>query len=307
MNISCILCKSADTAVSDSIDAKQLSILYKKRAGAEVERFFKQPTIHLYTCGNCGLKFYWPQAIGDGKFYDELLRYSGYYLEEKAEFTEASKLISANDHVLEVGCGEGLFTNFIQCKSYAGLEFSEDAIVKARKKGLNVINQTLEQHAASHPESYDVVCYFQVLEHVEEPGKFIDDSLKCLKRGGKLLVAVPSEDSFIKNVVNFYLNMPPHHASRWTDKALEKVAELFNLEVVKLFHEPLHVVHKKFYIKTAIYKKAIAVLGKKYKPVDRSVTGSLLYGIATILSYPGAAFLAKDLTGQSVFVVYKKK
>jgi SAM-dependent methyltransferase len=305
MNVSCILCESSNTYKADEIDTQQLSVLYKKRAGTDVSRFFTEPFIYLYTCNDCGLKFYWPQAIGDGKFYDELQRYSGYYLEEKAEFKEAAKFIGPNDRVLEIGCGEGLFTNFIQPASYTGLEFSEDAIRKGRERGITIINESIEQHAAHHAEAYDAVCYFQVLEHVQHLGRFIRDSLRCLRPGGKLLVAVPSEDSFIKNVVNFYLNMPPHHASRWTDHSLQQVAAMYNLDVLQLFHEPLHGVHKRFYVKTAVYNK---IMGKKRKPVDNSATATAAYAFAALLSYAAPVLLpAKEhITGQSVLVVYKK-
>jgi 2-polyprenyl-3-methyl-5-hydroxy-6-metoxy-1,4-benzoquinol methylase len=307
MSISCILCKSTDTYKTGSIDTVQLSALYKQRAHTAVERFFHQPTIELYTCRNCDLIFYWPQAVGDGKFYDELQCYSGYYLKEKAEFIEAAKFITTNETVLEVGCGEGLFTDYIKCKSYTGLEFSEDAIKKAKQKGLNVINESLEQHAATHAQAYDVMCYFQVLEHVPDPGGFIADSLRCLKPGGKLLVAVPSEDSFIKNVVNFYLNMPPHHASRWTDRALKRVAELFNLEVVELFHEPLHGVHKKFYTKTILHKKIMNLLGMQQRAVDNRITTKISYAIAHLTSYLPFRLTLKKSTGQSVLIAYRKQ
>ncbi|HEX6193876.1 MAG TPA: hypothetical protein VFZ42_15990, partial [Chitinophagaceae bacterium] len=81
MSIRCILCNSTDTHVSDRIDTAQLSSLYRDRAGTDAARFFNTPFIELRTCNHCGLKFYCPQAIGDGKFYDELQQYSGYYLE----------------------------------------------------------------------------------------------------------------------------------------------------------------------------------------------------------------------------------
>jgi 2-polyprenyl-3-methyl-5-hydroxy-6-metoxy-1,4-benzoquinol methylase len=307
MSISCILCKSGDTYKTGSIDTSQLSALYKKRAGTEVDRFFHQSTTEIYTCRNCDLIFYWPQAIGDGKFYDELQRYSGYYLKEKAEYVQAAKFISPDCNVLEIGCGEGLFTNYIQCKSYTGLEFSEDAIKKAKDRGLNIFNESIEQHVATHAQLYDVVCFFQVLEHVQDPGDFITHSLNCLKPGGKLLAAVPSEDSFIKDVVNFYLNMPPHHASRWTDKALFKVAELFNLQVVELFHEPLHGVHKRFYVKTMLHKKITALFGSIPKAVDDNFPTKIIYGFSHIASIiPSLLMNFKNVVGQSVLVAYKK-
>jgi 2-polyprenyl-3-methyl-5-hydroxy-6-metoxy-1,4-benzoquinol methylase len=306
MSIQCILCKSSDTIEKESIDTKQLAALYRHRADTPVERFFTTPFIELLECNSCGLKFYWPQAIGDGKFYDDLQRVAGYYLREKPEFTEAAHYISSTDDVLEIGSGEGIFTNFIKCKSYTGLEFSEDAIKKASAKGINIHNEGLAQHAATHAERYDVVCYFQVLEHVQHPHSFIADSLKCLKPGGRLLLAVPNEDSFIRNVINFYLNMPPHHASRWTHKALTRLADIFSLEIVKLFNEPLHDIHKKFYAKTRIFKKTSQILGRTTKAVDNKAATRLLYAFATVLSYPASIFLKKNTVGQSVLAVYKK-
>ncbi|HYF31094.1 MAG TPA: class I SAM-dependent methyltransferase [Chitinophagaceae bacterium] len=308
MGTECILCNSMNTVISAQIDTRELASLYHERAGTDARRFFNAAVICLYVCNDCGLKFYWPQAIGDGKFYDELQQYSGYYLQEKPEFREAAKFISSADNVLEIGCGEGLFANSIQYNSYTGLEFSEDAIRKAKQQGLNVLNESLQQHASTHEAQYDVVCYFQVLEHVSHPGSFIRDSLKCLKQGGKLLIAVPSEDSFIKDVVNFYLNMPPHHASRWTDRTLTKIAELYNLELMQLYHEPLHAIHKQFYLKTKLNKQLSALVGKKYKAVDTGVFNKLIYGTATLSSFALKGLIdSKNIIGQSVLGVYKKK
>ena len=307
MSIACILCNSTDNHVTDKIDTAQLGSLYRDRAGTDAARFFNTPFIELRTCNNCGLKFYCPQAIGDGKFYDELQQYSGYYLEEKAEFHKAATFIAPTDNVLEIGCGEGLFTKYIQYQSYTGLEFSDDAIRKARTRGLNVLSESIQLHASAHAGQYDVVCYFQVLEHVEHPGSFIRDSLKCLKPGGKLLLAVPSEDSFIKDAVNFYLNMPPHHASKWTDHTLKQIAKLYDLELVELYHEPLHAIHKQFYVKTKLNKKFSGMIGKKPYAVNAGLVNKTIYATAVLLSYPLKAFVRPgDITGQSVLAVYRK-
>ena len=78
-------------------------------------------------------------------------------------------------------------------------------------------------------------------------------TIDCLKPGGKLIIAVPSDDSFIRGAVNAYLNMPPHHASRWPDKTIKNIAPLFNINFIELHHEPLHKIHRRFYAKTKIY------------------------------------------------------
>ena len=306
--LQCILCYSNDIIKTESINTNDLVKLYRKRAGVDVRRFFAQKNIDFCSCKNCGLKFYWPQAIGDGMFYDELQQYRNYYLPEKAEFIEATKHITNADEVLEIGCGEGIFTNFIEYKSYTGLEFSDKAIIKAGSKGLNVLKQTIEEHSDSNKEKYDAICCFQVLEHVKNPNTFISDCIKCLKHGGKLIIAVPSEDSFINQAVNFYLNMPPHHATRWSDDTLKKVADIFRLELIHIFHEQLHQDHKLFYLKTIHYRKFISLLRLNYKSVNLNFLNTLLYSVAVALSSPLKFIMKinKKTMGQSVFIIYKK-
>jgi 2-polyprenyl-3-methyl-5-hydroxy-6-metoxy-1,4-benzoquinol methylase len=307
-NLYCILCNSSNIITTESLNTDQITTLYNKRASVDVNRFFEEKTISYCTCADCGLHFYWPQAVGDGAFYDDLQEYKGYYLPEKSEYHEAAKFINPSDSILEIGCGEGLFTDFIKYKGYTGLEFSDNAIAKATQKGLTVLKESLETHANKNVEKYDAVCYFQVLEHVKNPGSFIKESLQCLKHGGRLIIAVPSEDSFIHDVVNFYLNMPPHHTSRWTDQTLKRIADLFKLEVESVFHEPLQPIHKVFYKKTVIHKKLSGFIGRKFRILDDSAVNIFLDGVSVLTAKAAAPFVAKqnNITGQSVLFIYKK-
>lgn len=302
---SCILCKFSDISLLETINTADLAALYKKRAGVDVERSFPDKQIAYYQCNNCGLKYYWPQVIGDGKFYDDLQQYANYYPKEKAEFLEGAKYITPMDKVLEVGCGQGQFTEYIESQSYVGLEFSEKAIAAAKEKGLTVLNESIEYHAEKHTATYDVVCFFQVLEHVENPRKFLNAALQCLKSGGKLILAVPAEDSFIQHATNFYLNMPPHHASRWTNRTLQKLADLYELNLITCFHEPLHDIHASFYSKTIIYKKLTRLVGLKFTSINTQLLSTMLYGTAAVLSKVTPA--PRNKTGQSVMMVYEKR
>lgn len=66
---------------------------------------------------------------------------------------------------------------------------------------------------------------------------------------------MPSEDSFLHDCVNGILNMPPHHISRFSDKTLHYIAKLFDLRLIKLYHEPIQSEHKDFYKSTMWAKK----------------------------------------------------
>jgi len=303
----CILCKSTQVKKIESINNKSLVKLYLKRSNTQVERFFKTENTDLMHCSDCDVIFYSPSAIGDGEFYDELQKYKDYYMDEKSEFSEAAKFIKETDDVLEIGCGKGIFPSYIKYKSYTGLEFSEDAIKQAINKNLNVTNERLENHANYNANKYDIVCFFQVLEHVEHPHSFISDALKCLKPGGKLILAVPSEDSFIKDANNFYLNLPPHHTTKWKDNSLKNIASIFNLNFVHLYHEPLIEAHKLFFIKTKIHKKLCSIFGMKSNNVNLSFFNTLLYSLSVLISIIlKPLFNTNKKIGQSVMAVYEK-
>lgn len=305
--LKCILCESSNITISEILNTNDISNLYKKRADVEVKKYFSSAQISVCSCNLCGLKFYNPLSVGDGQFYDELQKYDGYYLKEKAEFKEAAKYITSGDNVLEIGCGEGLFTNYISYKSYSGLEFSTEAIKTARQRGLYVINQDLTGHAYQNPGAYDVVCYFQVLEHVENPKKFIADSLTCLKEGGLLIFAVPSEDSFIQNAINFYLNMPPHHTSKWPDKTFNYLTTLYHLELLSIYHEPLNDIHNSFYSKTKVNTSLRNFFGLKFRSIDTRLLSKLIYIISLGISYLSSlSGKPRKKIGQSVMVVYRK-
>ncbi|GAC1420350.1 MAG: hypothetical protein NVS9B7_11310 [Flavisolibacter sp.] len=305
--MSCILCKENNLKLVASIDSNDLCSLYYKRTGVSVKHYFEVPQINLYCCNNCCLLFYHPIISGDAAFYDQLQKYRDYYIEEKTEFNIAASYISGNQDVLEIGCGSGAFVKYITPRSYVGLEFSSKAIEKAKAKGIKVFSQSIGEHAMQNENKYDIVCFFQVLEHVDGPLEFLQNSIKVLKKGGKLIIAVPSENSFIKNVQNFYLNMPPHHVSRWKDKTFEKISELLNLKLVNIIHEPLHSKHKLFYVKTSLMIKLKALFNIHFKPVDNGLFCNFLESCATIAAFVITPFFnfSKKM-GQSVLVVYEK-
>jgi SAM-dependent methyltransferase len=309
MSNECILCGSDQTSTVEEINVADLTRIYRQRSNLDVSPYFDSSQIDVRSCADCDLMFYTPGAIGDGPFYDELQKHPFYYMRGKAEFHEAAKWIRPTDDVLEIGCGSGNFASVIECRSYTGLEFSREAVDKSVAAGLNVHSQAIREHAGAYQARYDVVCYFQVLEHVEKPGEFIADSLRCLRPGGRLILAVPSQDSFIRNAENFYLNMPPHHASKWTDRSLSALARLHRLELVYLFHEPLNDAHEIFFLKTKLYTKLRNAMRRSYRSVDPGPLGSWLHVASVAGAYMARPMWKRsdDEYGQSVMAVYAKR
>lgn len=118
--------------------------------------------------------------------------------------------------MLEVGCGRGAFASLLKAQQpsvrYQGLAFNQAAVQAACEAGHDVVCRTLSDEAAQRPGQHDLVCRFQVLEHVLDLLAFLRDSVAARRRGGLVLVTVPAEDSFIGQQGDAWLNRPPHHS-----------------------------------------------------------------------------------------------
>lgn len=186
----CTLCNSESNLSIDEIAQSVLINYYKNSLGIDTGKLLDAngPSITLLQCQSCDIKWYSPSPIGDAAFYEGLQQHSWYYQDEKPEYQFAQRFVPAGATLLEVGCGKGAFSKFIGTDvSYRGLEFNEEAVIKGRESGLSIDIEAIESHAAKDPEAYDVVCNFQVLEHVSKPLQFLEACAASLKQHGILM------------------------------------------------------------------------------------------------------------------------
>ncbi len=181
----------------------------------------------------CGLAFFEPMVAGDETFYVDLYRQGDFHRLltapglARGEFKRVAELVRPAERVLDVGCGEGGLARHLPHATYVGL----DPNFSPADEGPNVRNETIAEHAASHPGEYDVVCAFHVIEHVADPLGFARDLVQCVRPGGCLCIAVPGRASPITDIPNFVFNAPPHHLSWWNEGALQALAQRLDLVV----------------------------------------------------------------------------
>ena len=170
----CPLCGAASPGQWARVSARDLERIYQRAYGVRIASLTAtHDELRLMHCRACDLKFFDPAIAGDVAFYEALESFDWYYTKAKPEFDLAASFVNAGDHVLEVGCGAGHFGKRLERARYVGLELTELAAKAARGAGLDVRRETLEAHAASAAGAYDVVCFFQVLEHISQPGAFL--------------------------------------------------------------------------------------------------------------------------------------
>lgn len=265
MSINCPLCgNTRNLRKTEEVQLRDIRRIYSRRLGVQIGDYDAE-TVEYWHCGSCDLRFFIGGVVGDGAFYEELQKFDWYYLEDKAEFHTALKYMPAGAvNMVEIGCGAGRFARHLPAGvRYVGLEFNDRAVSEAKTAGVDVRKVPVEVFAEANPESADLVCSFQVLEHVEDPAGFLKAAVGLLRTEGRLVISVPAEDSFLANEINSVLNMPPHHQSRWSDVALSNVAGVTGTHLLKMLHEPLEAINVDGFAKAEVLRRLRGFSGWK--------------------------------------------
>jgi len=303
----CILCGSPDVRAVASLETSLIEHEYRRVFGIDAR--CPAGTLALERCARCDLAFFTPQCPGDEAFYHDLQRYPWYYQADKPEFRVAAAHVTADDDVLEIGGGEGAFASHLRCRSYRMLELNRAAVDAARARGLDAREDAVEAHAAAHPEAFDVVCTFQVLEHVPNPREFIASAVACLRPGGRLIVSVPGDESFVGRERHNLLNVPPHHMTRWSDRSLTSLGRTFDMDVVALHHDALAPWHVLPYASNLVDELLGTVTRRAWHPLDPfflTVPARALRGLLRVVPYLFVRAGRGRIRGHSTTVVYRK-
>jgi len=306
--MTCPLCQAGANGVRETIQTSLICDLYQQRFGMDVRYLFSNIKCVVFSeCTTCGLFHFSPAVTGDSEFYDKLQNEPWYYLESKYEYDFVANLINPGASVLDVGSGKGAFADrLVSGVKYIGLDLNIEAGRKARSSGVDVMNESIETHSLSNRESYDFVVSFQSLEHVANPHSFLAAAATCIRPSGKLVIVVPSEDSFLKYASNSPLNMPPHHVTRWPDETLRNLAKLLGLKLSFVHHEPLQDIHREW----GFSVMANAMLGRGRHQIESqtSLFGKVRSRTAGVLAGLLHGYLSREFwpCGHSVIAVYTK-
>ena len=303
MSENCPLCQSEDVTVLESLSVSEINKLYKHNFG--ISDAIKSPELWYMYCNNCALRYFSPGIAGGEELYERLQSYDWYYMSDKPEYKIVSRYINDGESILEIGAGRAAFGLLVGKDRYRGLEYNDLAISKARSSGITLLKESVSEHAAKG-ERYDVVVSFQVLEHIESPAEFIKSCVDCLNPGGKLIIAVPSRDSFCGKAINNILDMPPHHLSHWSNITLQKLPELFNLSTVSIVNEEVSDYHIHWAKKTVVETAIRNVFRMQYRLIDRSILARVISKLSDII----AQFFnipLEGIRGHTVVACYEKK
>ena len=298
--VNCPITNSTNVKLIEKIAVGKIEAYYDL-FGIETRDTFRNIDYVLkYYSIDSGYYFFYPFSIqGTASLYERLEKLDWYYQEQKWEHVKSLELIRPTDRVLEIGCGEGSFLLSVKNKcgsAPVGLELNQNAVDKAVSIGLKVYNKDIIIFSLENREAFDVICLFQVLEHIAEPVRFLQHALNMLKPDGRLIICVPDNDSLVNKDKENPLNLPPHHMGMWNKQSLRFLSTVLQLKMELLENEPLQRVHVEWYVRTLLKR----IIGKRVYYRIISKTNIPLFMIKKVRA------IASTIHGHSVLSVYRK-
>ena len=142
----------------------------------------------------------------------------------------------AGARLLDVGCGAGFFLKAAEADGWTaeGTEISRRLAAYARDiVGVKVLLGTLPE--LTLPErAFDVVTLFDVLEHVPDPLRTLEEAARLLRPDGVVLISTPDYDSLSRLFLGtpWAVLSPAEHLSLFTERTLRGLVERAGLSVL---------------------------------------------------------------------------
>lgn len=215
-----------------------------------VEEYFSEinkTNYKLYICDKCGIGFFEPRKLDKYLYEEEAFDYytlfhlglRSLYSNHKM-FFKYFPAVSGNLKLLDVGCAEGMFIkevnkNFPNIEVY-GIDFDKKSIQVAKEKfGVkNTFCFSLEEfydYAVSKNLKFDIITFFEVLEHQTDPNKFLDICKKLLNTNGYIAGSVPNSKSIFKGLGGY----PPHHFLWFNKDSLYNVLKVNGFRDIEVY------------------------------------------------------------------------
>src|SRR6266446_4808009 len=237
----------------------------------------------LFGCGACGLQFWEPREMPDVRWYEQM--YGGrderlLPLEPGHKYFLADPLAPGGGRLLDIGCGTGNFLAAARVAGYevAGIELDRNAARFAKEQlGLqSVFPLTISEFVDRNAEErFDVVTFFEVLEHQAAPADFLQKVRTCVRSGGMIALSVPNRERWLTGPD--VLDYPPNHFSRWNAVALKKFLNTQGFDVLSIREQPAGITHTaqmiNMVLRTGMSQSASGEASKSFRDLIQMTPG----------------------------------
>jgi 2-polyprenyl-3-methyl-5-hydroxy-6-metoxy-1,4-benzoquinol methylase len=251
----CPVCSNRNGHVLYSVNSDQAAQHYvlneveserHKLLREHIESLWRQSTCDVVRCAECQFCFADPFVSGDARFYELAYQRSG-YPRWKWEFERTFEALATlqargglrNFRLLEVGAGNGAFIRRIAPELTAKAnvlctEYSDFGRTAITEYGVKCTAQDVRELRAENVGTFDVICMFQVLEHLDQLDRLFEHLSSLAKGAAHLFIGVPNDQRIEFNELHgSLLDMPPNHVGRWNRAAFEIISRRHNWKLAE--------------------------------------------------------------------------
>ena len=207
----------------------------------------KEENWSLYKCPECTVQFWqlmrnpgrdWYEAKEESQIIQSSPKRKIKLTWQHKEFLKFFKnQNNQGKKLLDLGCGTGEFLNAVQKLGFEawGVDFDRNVIEHAKSlyNLKNVYTESIEEFSSrkSLPK-FDVITFFEVIEHVDDIPNFLHFIIEVGKEGTYIALSVPNRNR--KNPNNPKTgDYPPIHLTRWDINSLNKILRSYNINIEK--------------------------------------------------------------------------
>ncbi len=213
---------------------------------------FNNQKYRKYECPNCKVHWWEPLKIMPEFYESEIFEnYISFHEGLRTEMGENHKAFfekfsgKFKGKLLDIGCGDGIFLRVAQKQGFEiyGIDFDSKSVKIARKilkvDTIYAMNfGDFYEYCKEKKLKFDVITFFDVLEHQDEPKEFLFMAKDLLNHEGYVAGSVPNRESFFE--INIYqkifhwVDNPPHHFLRFSEEALKNTLKLIGFSKVQV-------------------------------------------------------------------------
>ena len=130
---------------------------------------------------------------------------------ERPRIEKIIDIVPTNKKILDIGCYDGTISQLIKEKNNViiGLDMSMNALNMAKKKGIECVLSNAE-NLPFRDASFDIIVASEIIEHIFDTGKFLDEINRILKSNGELILTTPNL-ALLDNRFRLLLGLQPHY------------------------------------------------------------------------------------------------
>jgi 2-polyprenyl-3-methyl-5-hydroxy-6-metoxy-1,4-benzoquinol methylase len=199
-------------------------------------------TFKIERCLNCGLIRSEPQS-DLSKYYIK----SNYFAKENSPFNIIKKNLAnllkispiekfkSHGKILDVGCGDGQFLSYLNKNKWDLYGIEPYGYSKTSNNEIKITKGTFEKTNLQN-NFFDLITFWHVLEHVDNPILVLKESKRILKEDGLLFISIPNSKSLgFKIFKNKWFGLyPPIHIHHFNIETINQILEKSGFKIIHI-------------------------------------------------------------------------